>query len=74
MAPDGEGSRSHPPIPGLPIDLWCWLIKPSYVRPGVVADVRARLAAGERRSGLEVAEAVMRQGFFPIHAGKTLVL
>jgi hypothetical protein len=74
MAPDGAGGSPHPPIPGLSAELWCWLIKPSYVRPGVVAEVRARLAAGERRSGLEVAEAVMRQGFFPVPAGKTLVL
>ena len=74
MAPDGEGARHGPPIPRLPPELWRWLIKPSYVRPGVVADVRARLLAGERRTGLEVAEAVMRQGFLAVPAGKTLVL
>ncbi len=73
MAPVGADGRSRPPIPQLSAELWCWLIKPSYVRPGVVADVRARLAAGERRSGLEVAEAVLRQGSVPFLVGKSLV-
>lgn len=57
---DGERSYQLRLVPDLPDDLWGWLLDASFVRPEVVADVRARLLAGERRTALEVAEAVMQ--------------
>jgi hypothetical protein len=60
MLPDGERLSVLREVPELPPALWGWLLEPSYVRPEVVADMRARLLAGERRTALEVAEAVIR--------------
>jgi hypothetical protein len=57
---DGERLSLHREAPDLPVELWRWLTGSSFVRPEVVADVRARLLAGERRTALEVAEAVIR--------------
>jgi hypothetical protein len=60
MVIDGERLSLRPEIPDLPEELWGWLTGSSFVRPEVVAEVRARLLAGERRTPLEVAEAVIR--------------
>ncbi|MGE3833963.1 MAG: hypothetical protein AB7H43_04165 [Acidimicrobiia bacterium] len=60
MAIDGERLQLCRAVPDLPAELWGWLTGPSFVRPDVVADVRARLLAGERRTPLELAEAVIR--------------
>jgi hypothetical protein len=71
MAADGERSRCRREIPELPPDLWSWLIRPPAVRPDVVADVRARLLAGERRTALEVAEALLTDEV-PVGAAEAL--
>jgi hypothetical protein len=60
MLPDGERLSLLREVPDLPPGLWGWLLEPSFVRPAVVAEMRARLLAGERRTALEVAEAVIR--------------
>ena len=57
---DGERLSLHREVPELPPEVWGWLLEPSFVRPEVVAEVRARLLAGECWTALEVAEAVMR--------------
>jgi hypothetical protein len=56
---DGERLTRHA-VPRLPEELWCWLLSRPLVRDEVVADARARLAAGLRPSALELAEAVIR--------------
>jgi hypothetical protein len=70
MAPDGETSTppAMPAMPPIPPELRRWLRDRSSVRPGVVDDFRARLLAGERRSSLEVADALLqhaRCGLWP---------
>jgi hypothetical protein len=63
MSLDGERLSPLRVVPDLPAELWGWLTESSFVRPDVVADVRARLLAGERRTALEVAEALIRPRF-----------
>ena len=48
-----------PPIAGMPLELWTWLRESTLVRPHVVARARASLAAGERTSAHDVADAIL---------------
>jgi hypothetical protein len=49
----------HPPVTGMPPEVWTWLHESSPVRPHVVADVRARLDAGVRPPVEDVALAIL---------------
>jgi hypothetical protein len=49
----------QPPVTGMPPEVWIWLRESLAVRPKVVADVRARLDAGERPAPEDVALAML---------------
>jgi hypothetical protein len=48
----------------MPIEVWTWLRESLAVRPQVVARVRASLEAGERRTGDDIANAMLGNGPF----------
>ena len=50
----------QPPVAGMPPEVWSWLRDAQPVRPRVVADVRARLDAGQRPTPEDVALAMLR--------------
>jgi hypothetical protein len=52
-------STLHPPVAGMSPEVWTWLGEAIPVRPGVVASVRARLAAGDRPDPEDVALAIL---------------
>jgi hypothetical protein len=48
-----------PRLPSLPDQMWRWLCEEIDVRPEVVAEVRARLATGERPSADALVEILL---------------
>ena len=50
---------TRPPVTGMSPEIWIWLRESQPVRPRVVAEVRARLVAGERPAPEDVALAVL---------------
>jgi len=52
-------STLRPPVTGLSPEVWTWLRESLPVRHGVVASVRARLAAGDRPDPNDVALAIL---------------
>jgi hypothetical protein len=52
----------RPPVTGMSAEIWSWLRESQPVRPRVVAEVRARLDAGERPPAEDVALAILEGG------------
>jgi hypothetical protein len=52
-------STLRPSVTGLSPEVWTWLRESLPVRPGVVATVRERLAAGDRPPAEDVALAIL---------------